>query len=128
MDQAGLRQELRRRIDRLPALLEAGFERTDLLPGVVYERNVLCGRPGCRCAKGHPHQAVTLSTWRSGKRKTVRLPSRDEQDRIKVKTAAYRRVRKAHADFNKWCVEVRSLLDTLERSRTVSYQPAKTET
>lgn len=64
-----LLQQRRRALRALPPLEE-------IVRGSVVERRVSCGKPGCRCARGHLHAATSLSvTFAGGRTEQLSLPA-----------------------------------------------------
>ncbi len=59
----------RRALDKLPPLEE-------IVRGSVFSRQVRCGKPTCRCARGEGHAATYLSvTFRGGRTEQISLPA-----------------------------------------------------
>jgi hypothetical protein len=59
----------RRAVAALPPLEE-------VVRGTVFVRQLRCGKPTCRCARGEPHQATYLSvTLAGGRTKQISLPA-----------------------------------------------------
>ena len=56
-------------------------------------RNVKCGNPRCRCAKGEPHNANVLTRKVRGKTQTLHVP-RDLQNEVKSWVNEYKRLKK----------------------------------
>ena len=46
-----------------------------LLRGTLSNRQLTCGKPGCRCAQGHKHPALCLSSSREGRTRQVFIPA-----------------------------------------------------
>ena len=44
-----------------------------LLPGSIYGRRRRCGKPGCRCTRGHLHKDIVLAVHKDGRRRLVSL-------------------------------------------------------
>jgi len=65
----GLLQQRRRALRALPSLEE-------VVRGSVVERELRCGKAGCRCARGQLHAAVYLSvTFAGGRTEQISLPA-----------------------------------------------------
>lgn len=120
MDPARCRQELTTRIEELPTLLQPAYERTPLLPGVVYIRRYHCGKPSCHCVDGSLHEYVSLSTWASGKRDVRRIRPEEDIEEHRTTTERYRAVRTMRRSFLKWSRRVVKLLDEMEAARIKS--------
>lgn len=62
-----VRSRLHRLIDAAP------FLRASLV-----ERHVLCGKPNCRCAKGHKHRSLYLMASKDGRVRQLYVPKERE--------------------------------------------------
>lgn len=51
-----------------------------------------CGKPGCRCADGAPHESPALTYTEAGRTKTVTLNA-DEVGEVRAALARYERAR-----------------------------------
>lgn len=49
----------------------------ELLPGSIYRRRRRCGKPGCRCTRGHLHNDTVLAVNKNGRRRLVSLSATD---------------------------------------------------
>ena len=56
-------------------------------------RKVKCGKPGCRCADGEPHEACVLTRKVRGKTVTTHVP-RDLRDEVREWAEEHKRVKK----------------------------------
>lgn len=63
-----------------------------LIEGSLCTRKVKCGKPGCRCADGQPHQASALTRKLRGHTVTTHVP-RDLCDEVRQWTEQYRRLK-----------------------------------
>ena len=52
--------------------------RQPLLRGSLTLRKLTCGKPNCRCRKGHKHEALYLSYSKDGKPRQLFVPKRLE--------------------------------------------------
>ncbi|MDO8803759.1 MAG: hypothetical protein Q7R35_04960 [Elusimicrobiota bacterium] len=50
---------------------------SELLPGSIYGRRRRCGKPGCRCTRGHLHNDTVLAVHENGRRRLVSLSAID---------------------------------------------------
>jgi hypothetical protein len=50
---------------------------SELLPGSIYRRRRRCGKPGCRCNRGHLHCDTVLAVNANGRRRLVSLTTAD---------------------------------------------------
>jgi len=62
-----LHLDIRRRQDNLIALINRLQSGGPMIQGSVYIRKRLCGKPQCRCVRGHPHQDRVLAVRRGGR-------------------------------------------------------------
>ena len=79
--------EMRRR-----ALLRQLAEVGPFVEGSFCTRKVKCGKPGCRCAEGFPHEACVLTRKVRGKTKTTHVP-RDLRDEVESWANQYKRLK-----------------------------------
>ena len=63
-----------------------------ILRGSVVVVKRYCGKPSCRCLKGHKHRALYVSRVHKGKPRLVYIPERSEKEaRLLIKN--YRKVK-----------------------------------
>ena len=68
--------------------------KTDLLPGHLLAQRIKCGRPNCRCARGHLHGPYYYRCWTdNGQRRKVYVRKRDVSA-VRAACDAYRSERK----------------------------------
>ena len=60
----------RRCLSRLRRMLEDG----EFLRASLIERQMVCGKPTCRCARGHKHRALYVGQSKNGKVRTTYVP------------------------------------------------------
>lgn len=77
---------------RRQALLKRLADVGPLVQGSLCTRKVKCGKPGCRCATGDPHEACVLTRKVRGKTVTVHVP-RDLRDEVKTWAEEHKRVK-----------------------------------
>lgn len=77
---------------RRAALLKQLAEVGPFIQGSFCTRNIKCGKPGCRCAKGEPHKACVLTKKVRGKTSTTHVP-RDLRDEVEAWANEYKRVK-----------------------------------
>jgi len=53
-----------------------------LLKGTVQQREMLCGKAGCRCLRGHPHKYLVITWKEHGKSRMVYVDERRRQDAL----------------------------------------------
>lgn len=70
---------------------DAGFGKKYKLPviddvicgtAVIMER--FCGKPGCRCLKGHKHRSVYISRYHKGAGRMVYIPKENEKHVLRL--------------------------------------------
>ncbi len=59
-----------------------------VLPGVVFALRRKCGKPGCHCATGDPHETPALAYPEAGRTKTLTLANAD-LDEVRAAVARY---------------------------------------
>lgn len=111
-----LRLRLLKQLETLRCLAEVSLGNSELLPGSFYERRRRCGRPQCRCARGHLHRGMVLATGSKGRRRVVSLAGTD-LDVVESSVLGYRRLRHARADMAHVFEEVVKTFDELGRLR-----------
>jgi hypothetical protein len=113
---SSLRQQLAQAQQLLPGLLEVCFERTPLLPGSVYTLRRKCGKPSCRCARGHLHPSTVLSYRGEGRSQNI-SPAAEHVDSLRIMTEHYRQCRQARVQLRRWFVQLLQLVDALQDAR-----------
>lgn len=67
---------MKRLLDRRRRILRALPSLEEVVRGSVVERELRCGKPGCRCARGQLHAATYLSvTFAGGRTEQISLPA-----------------------------------------------------
>jgi hypothetical protein len=84
-----LRSELRQLVSR------DGFVR-----GTISVREKVCGKPGCRCARGQKHRAVYLVASINGKYRQLYIPSVLES-RVTEWVTTYQRMREVLEELSR---------------------------
>lgn len=82
-------QELRSEMRRVDLLLQASIVR----------RRMTCGKPGCHCAHGAPHTAVSLTYKEASKTRTVYIAKEMEAEALQwaKNWKRFRRLLKQHS-------------------------------
>ena len=111
-----LRQEIRRRHDHLGALLQRLQAPGSLIAGSVYVRKRRCGKPRCRCVRGHLHADRVLAV-RSGGRVTLRALDVAEDAAIEDGVRAWRSFRRDRLELSGACRDLMKAVDHLGRMR-----------
>ena len=61
------RLEIRRRQDNIGVLIGRLQSGAPMIKGSIYTRERLCGKPQCRCVRGHRHRDSVLAIRRGGR-------------------------------------------------------------
>ncbi|NQU42414.1 hypothetical protein HQ520_03960 [bacterium] len=77
---------------RRQALLKRLADVGPLVQGSFCTRKVKCGKPGCRCAEGEPHEACVLTRKARGRTATTHVP-RDLRDEVRAWAEEHKRVK-----------------------------------
>lgn len=111
-----LRLEIRRRQEHLGTLLQWLQAPGALIAGSVYTRQRRCGKPRCRCVRGHPHKDRVLAIRRSGR---VALRALDPIDDAPIEegVAAWRMFRRHRRELTEACRGLIEAVDRLGRMR-----------
>ena len=116
---------------RRTALLRRLAEMGPFVQGSLCTRAVKCGKPGCRCAKGEPHEACVLTKKVRGKTKTTHVP-RDLHDEVKTWANQYKRLKalmKEISDLSEQLIRIHvrtSRAAARNRARANRMQPKRT--
>jgi len=84
---------------RRSALLKRLAEIGPLVQGSYCTVKVKCGKPGCRCSRGEPHQACVLTRKVRGRTVTTHVP-RDLRSEVEAWAQQYRQVMKLVKDIS----------------------------
>ena len=76
-----------------------------LVAASLCRRDVRCGRPGCRCAKGAKHTSWCLTFKHQGKTRTVHVP-RDLLEEVRTWVKEYRRTKERVAQISEQSVQI----------------------
>lgn len=116
---------------RREALLKKLADVGPFVQGSFCTRNVKCGKPGCRCARGEPHKACVLTKKVRGKTKTTHVP-RDLHDEVKTWANQYKRLKalmKEISDLSEQIIRIHvrtSRAVARNRARVNRMQPKRT--
>src|SRR5882724_10665793 len=113
---SSLRQQLTQVQQLLPGLLEVCFERTPLLPGTLYTLRRKCGKPSCRCTRGHLHESTVLSYRGQGRSQNI-SPAAEHLDALRTMTQHYRQCRQTRVQLRRWFAQILQLVDALQAAR-----------
>ena len=92
--------------------------RQELLKGTVTEVQRICGKLGCKCAKGDKHVCYQLSASVEGQTRTRNIP-RKQLETVRRLTEDYRRFRQARAAWVRLNAQIIELINQLETIRTI---------
>lgn len=81
---AAKERDLRSRITKI-------IRSAPILRGSITTRKVTCGNPNCRCAKGHKHLAMYITSQKDGKIRQ-RFVSKDREEEVRRWVADYHKV------------------------------------
>lgn len=81
------------------ALLKRLAQIGPLVQGSYCTVKVKCGKPGCRCSRGEPHQACVLTRKVRGKTVTTHVP-RDLRSEVEAWAGQYRQIMKLIRDIS----------------------------
>lgn len=118
---------------RRTALLKQLAEVGPFVQGSFCTRAVKCGKPGCRCAEGRPHEACVLTKKVRGKTKTTHVP-RDLHDEVQAWANQYKRLKalmKEISDVSEQIIRIHvrtSRAAARNRARVSRMQPKRTGT
>lgn len=68
------------------------LHRDPLMRGTLSVRKITCGKPTCRCKKGHKHLALYLTYSQEGKTHQVFIP-KDLEEEVRLSVGNYQKVR-----------------------------------
>lgn len=111
-----LRQRLRRLVEEHPRLLELAFARSPLWRGQVHDLARRCGKPSCRCTRGHLHVTPVLFDRSADRPRTLTLKGPDLSLFTRL-TEDYRALRQARARLVRIHREILEIFDALDAER-----------
>lgn len=113
-----LRQRISQEARGLIYLAELAQERSEMLPGSLYERRRRCGKRGCRCVRGKLHKGTALAIRSGGRGRWVSLTGL-EVEKVAGLTESYRRFRHTRAELVRAFGKLLRTFDELGRLRQV---------
>lgn len=113
IDASAARRRVRELYEQLGQDLDLFLGRQCLLKGCLYLSKRRCGKPGCACATGDPHQSTVLAYRGRGKQQNL-SPSDPELPALQEMTANYQRFRRARVDLVRRFKELLALIGQLE--------------
>ena len=93
-----------------------------LTPGSFYLLRRKCGKPSCRCARGHLHTVWVLTRSEEGKHKLYTVPPTQRAE-VRQRAAAGRRYQRARARLLQQLHVLIALADQLAQSQRVEWPP-----
>lgn len=94
-----------------------------MTPGSLYLLRRKCGKPTCRCAQGHRHEAWVLTRSDQGQAKLLSVPP-EQRARLRQLTQIYRRYQRARAQWVKGTARLLVQIDQLAEAQIVPWPPA----
>ena len=94
-----------------------------MTPGSLYLLRRKCGKPTCRCAHGHPHEAWVLTRSEQGTAKLLAVPT-EQRAHLRQLTQSYRRYQRARAKWVKGNARLLAQIDQLAEAQIVAWPPA----
>lgn len=111
-----LHLDIRRRQDSLGALVNRLQSGAPMIKGSIYIRERLCGKPQCRCVRGHRHRDRVLAIQRGGRVVIRKLdPAVDAATGEAV--LAWRLFRRYRTELARSCRGLMEAVDRLGRLR-----------
>jgi len=102
------------------ALLEEVLAVGVTMPGSLFERWRVCGRPGCRCARGEKHGPyLCLSVFREGRPRVFPV-ARGKADVAKEAVAAYRQWRAGMQRLKQMDAQILDLLEQVRQAEEMA--------
>ena len=117
-----LRQRLWRQYRALGRRLHTMTSQGPLTPGSFYLLRRKCGKPSCRCTRGHLHAVWVLTRSEAGQHKLYPVPS-DQRAQVRQLAAAWRRYQRARARLIQQITVLLALADQLAESQRVDWPP-----
>jgi hypothetical protein len=120
-----LRQQLWRTYRTLARTLRTLQRDAPMVQGSLYLLRRKCGKPTCRCARGHLHATWVLTRSEAGQSRLYAVPP-DQRGRLRPLAREYRRWQRARAQLIKQAARLVSLMDQLADSRLQPWPPPPT--
>jgi hypothetical protein len=111
-----LRQSLARRANEIRQIVDPCFSDTPVIKGSVYELKTRCGKPGCKCAQGHLHHRMVVSTSEKGKTRLRVIPQGFLVD-VQTKVRRYHELRRARVRLIEVHKNMLHTMDEMEAMR-----------
>ena len=111
-----LRQSLLRLMGEVQKIVTPLFSDRPVIKGTVYELKRRCGKPGCKCARGHLHARMVLSASEEGKTRLQVIPWGSLVE-IETKVRRYQELRRARARLGELYRKMLQVIDQMEGMR-----------
>ncbi|MFQ5917623.1 MAG: DUF6788 family protein [Candidatus Binatia bacterium] len=111
-----LRQCLVRLADQIRELIDPFLSDKPVIKGSVYELKRKCGKPRCKCAKGHLHSRMVLSASEKG-RTRLRVILHGFLVEVQIKVRRYQELRRARARLSEVHRKMLQIMDEMEAMR-----------
>jgi hypothetical protein len=121
-EQSALRQRLWQHYARLERLLHTMVSQGSLTPGSFYLLRRRCGKPSCRCARGHLHAVWVLTRSEAGRHKLYPVPSA-QRAQVRQWARAWRRYQRARARLLQQWTALVALADQIAEGQRVPWPP-----
>ena len=118
------RQQLWRAYRVLGRTLRALQRDAPMVQGSFYQLRRKCGKPTCRCARGHLHATWVLTRSEAGQSRLYSVPP-DQRGRLRPLAREYRRWQRARAHLIRQSARLVALIDQLADQRLQAWPPPK---
>lgn len=119
-----LRQQLGLAYRALARTLHALQRDAPMIQGSLYLLRRRCGKPTCRCARGHLHATWVLTRSEAGKSRLYAVPP-DQRGHLRPRTREYRRWQRARALLIQQSARLVALIDQRADQRLQAWPPPK---
>jgi len=111
-----LRQTLLYLASEIKGLVEPLFSDLPVIKGTVYELGRRCGKPGCKCARGHLHRSMVVSASEGGKTRLQVIPDGFLVE-VQMKVRRYQELRRVRARLGEIHRQMLKVMDQMEGMR-----------
>jgi hypothetical protein len=116
------RQQLWRAYAALGRTLRALSDAQPMVPGSFHLMRRKCGKPSCRCARGHLHAVWVLTRSEAGRHKLYPVPSA-QRAQVRQWARAWRRYQRARARLLQQWTALVALADQIAEGQRVPWPP-----
>jgi len=117
MNPSRLRQKIRALYEQIAPHIETVLARDPLFAASLYEHNIKCGKPQCKCAKGSYRHHLWCVSFNEQGRSRTRVVSETQYADVERLTGAYARFRQARREIQQACQALLTAVDALGRAR-----------